>query len=264
MQVELRQVGYATDEGLLVENITCQVDEGQCLLVMGPSGSGKTLLMKMMAGIIPPTEGSVLFDQVDTATMSDRELDRNRLRQGFVFQDAALWQNLSVLANLTLATQYHFPKRDPAETRRRVERLCRTLAFTEDLNQRPARLSAGERKTAAIIRSMMLNPEIYFMDEPSGGLDSSTTSHLLSVLKDLKNQGRSMVIATHDSEIASQLADSILVIDRGRVLANDTVEQLTRTADSRVREILADVFDLSSTYDADILDILGNDDDPFA
>ncbi|MEX2443345.1 MAG: ATP-binding cassette domain-containing protein [Alkalispirochaeta sp.] len=264
MTVELRQVGYSTDEGALLEDVTCEVREGECLLVMGPSGSGKTLLMKIMAAIIPPTEGSVLFDHAQTATMPDRELDRNRLRHGFVFQDAALWQNLSVLNNLTLATQYHFPKRDPGETQRRVDRLCRTLAFSEDLMQRPARLSAGERKTAAIIRSMMLNPEIYFMDEPSGGLDSATTNHLLSVLKDLKSQGRSLVIASHDSAIASQLADSILVIDQGRVLAYATVEQLTRTTDTRVRQILADVFDLSSTYDADILDILGNNDDPFA
>lgn len=264
MQVDLRQVGYTTAEGTLVEDVTCTIREGQCLLVMGPSGSGKTLLMKIMAAIVPATEGSVLFDQVDTATMPDRELDRNRLRHGFVFQDAALWQNLSALNNLTLPTQYHFPKRDPAETQRRVDRLCRTLAFSEDLNQRPARLSAGERKTAAIIRSMMLNPEIYFMDEPSSGLDSSTADLLLATLRDLKAQGRSLVIATHDSEIASQLADSILVIDDGRVLAYDTVERLIHTTDTRVREILSDVFDLSSTYDADILDILGSNDDPFA
>ncbi len=264
MQIDVQQVGYSTDEGALIKDVTCTIREGQCLLVMGPSGSGKTLLMKMMAAIILPTEGSVLFDQMDTASMSDRELDRNRLRHGFVFQDAALWQNLTVLNNLTLPTQYHFPKRDPAETQRRLDRLCRTLAFTEDLNQRPARLSAGERKTAAIIRSMMLNPEIYFMDEPSSGLDSSTADHLLAVLKDLKAQGRSLVIASHDSEIASQLADWILVIDEGRVLAYDAVEQLTRTTDTRVRTILADVFDLSSTYDADILDMLGSNDDPFA
>ena len=264
MQVALREIGFSTEEGPLLETISCTVQPGECMLVMGPSGSGKTLLMKIMAAIIPPTEGSVLLDNTQTATMPDRELDRNRLRQGFVFQDAALWQNLSVYNNLTLATQYHFPKRDPAETRRRVEQLCRRLSFSEDLNQRPARLSAGERKTAAIIRSMMLNPEIYFMDEPSGGLDSATADRLLSVLKELKSEGRSLVIATHDSEIASQLADSILVLDEGRLLAYDTVEQLTRTTDTRVREVLTDVFDLSSTYDTDILDILGSNDDPFA
>ncbi|MFW5694472.1 MAG: ATP-binding cassette domain-containing protein [Alkalispirochaeta sp.] len=264
MQIELREIAFSTEEGPLIEEVSCTVRPGECLLVMGPSGSGKTLLMKIMAAIIPPSSGAVLFDGVETATMSDRELDRNRLRQGFVFQDAALWQNLSVLNNLTLATQYHFPKRNPEDTQRRVNQLCRTLGFTEDLSRRPARLSAGERKTAAIIRSMMLNPEIYFMDEPSGGLDASTADHLLALLKDLKSQGRSLVIATHDSEIASQLADSILVLDEGRSLAYDTVEHLTRTTDTRVREILTDVFDLSSTYDADILDILGGNDDPFA
>jgi len=128
------------------------------------------------------------------------------------------------------------------------------MGFTDDLNQRPALLSAGERKMVSIMRALMLDPEMFFMDEPSGGLDSATTARLIAVLKDLKSQHRTLVISSHNSEIASQLA----------LLAYDSVQNLVRTEDARVREILADVFDLSSTYDADILDILGSGDDPFA
>ena len=103
------------------------------------------------------------------------------------------------------------------------------------------------------------------MDEPSGGLDAATSDRLMQLLKDLKARGKTLVIASHDSEIASLFADWILVIDEGRLLAFDTVDKLVRTDDRRVREILADVFDLSSTYDKDILDILGSGDyDPFA
>lgn len=181
-----------------------------------------------------------------------------------MFQDAALWQNSTVLQNLMLATQYHHPRRDPAVIRERVDQLCRRLNFREDLNQRPALLSAGERKVASVVRALMQDPETLFMDEPSGGLDSSTSDRLLSLLRDLKGRGRTMVIATHDSEIASQLADDILVIDDGRLLTYAPVSELIRTDNPRVREILADVFDLSSTYDTDILDILGSGDDPFA
>ncbi len=264
MRVELKNVGFTSGEATFLEEISCTIEEGQCVLVMGPSGSGKTLLMKIMATIIPPSSGEVRYDGVLTATMSDRDLDHARLRHGFVFQDAALWQNLSVLNNLTLATQYHHPRRDPGEVQRRVRTLCHSMGFTEDLNQRPARLSAGERKVASILRAMMLDPEAYFMDEPSSGLDAATSDRLLRTLRDLKERGRTLVIASHDSEIASQLADWILVIDQGHLLAFDSVQNLVRTDDQRVREILVDVFDLSSTYDTDILDILGSSDDPFA
>jgi ABC-type multidrug transport system ATPase subunit len=264
MKVELRDVTFFTGDVPLLEDISCVVDEGQCVLVMGPSGSGKTLLMKIMAGILPPGKGDVLFDGTSMVTMPDRELDRTRLRQGFVFQDSALWQNLSVLANLTLATQYHYPQRDAASVQARVDRVRRMMGFTDNLNQRPALLSSGERKMVSIMRALMLDPEMFFMDEPSGGLDSATTGRLISVLKELKSRHRTLVISSHNSEIASQLADWILVVDEGRLLAYDSVQNLVRTEDTRVREILADVFDLSSTYDADILDILGSGDDPFA
>lgn len=264
MELELQDVGFRSGETTLLESISCRIAPGHCVLVMGPSGAGKTLLMKIMATIVPPSSGVIRYDERNTSDLSDRELDRERLRYGFVFQDAALWQNSSVLQNLTLATQYHHPRRDPAIVRERVDLLCRRLNFREDLNQRPALLSAGERKVASIIRALMQDPETLFMDEPSGGLDSATSDRLLAMLRDLKKRGRTMVIASHDSEIASQLADDILVVEEGRLLTYAPVSELIRSENPRVREILADVFDLSSTYDADILDILGSDDDPFA
>jgi ABC-type multidrug transport system ATPase subunit len=103
------------------------------------------------------------------------------------------------------------------------------------------------------------------MDEPSAGLDAASSARLLDVLKELKTKGRTLIISSHDSQIASMIADRILVIDEGRILAYDSVNNLVRTDDPRLKAILSDVFELSSTYDADILDILGSgDDDPFA
>ena len=264
MEIALQEITFKTDEVTLIDTISCRIPQGSSVLVMGPSGSGKTLFMKIMAGIIPPSSGHVRFDGKSLFSMSDRGIEKNRLRQGFVFQDAALWQNLSVYNNLALPVQYHHPHRSQAEIRSRIEMLCRAMGFREDLNQRPALLSAGERKVVSIIRALMLDPETIFMDEPSGGLDAAASDRLIELLKDLKGRGKTLVIASHDSEIASLFADRILVIDTGRLLAFDVVDKLVRTDDKRVREILADVFDLSSTYDKDILDILGSSDyDPF-
>lgn len=264
MGIELKGVGFDASSETLLHDLDIHIGTGSSVLLMGPSGSGKTLLLKILAGIIPPTHGNVIFDGKSLAQLSDREINRERLRIGFVFQDAALWQNLSVYNNLALATSHHFPKTPEAEIREKIERLCRRMDYTDNLEQRPALLSAGERKVASIIRALMLDPDILVMDEPSGALDSRGSERLLDVLKEKKATGRTLIIAGHDEKIASMIADSIIVLDRGHLLAFDTVQNLIRTEDRRVREILADVFDLSSTYDTDILDILGSGDaDPF-
>jgi len=265
MHIKLDRVGFGVGPIELLKDISLEIEPGVAVLVMGPSGSGKTLLMKIMAGIIPPAAGEVYFDTRPFSRMSDRELESKRVRQGFVFQDSALWQNLTVYQNLALPVEYHNPTRSSASIRSHIEALCRKLDFREDLTQRPINLSAGERKIASIVRSLVQNPETVFMDEPSGGLDSTTTNRLLDLLKELKSLGRTLVIASHNSQIASMIADRILVVDEGAVIAYDEVQNLVRTDDPRIKEILSDVFDLSSTYDADILDILGSGtDDPFA
>lgn len=265
MRVQLDGVNFFSGATQLLFDVTCDLEEGVAVLVMGPSGSGKTLLMKIMAGIVPADSGKVFFDGKPFASMSDKELQDKRVRQGFVFQDAALWQNLSVYQNLALPVEYHHPRRESNHIRAHIESLCRKMDFREDLNQRPTMLSAGERKIASILRALVLDPENVLMDEPSAGLDAASSARLLDVLKELKAKGRTLVIGSHDSQIASMIADRILVIDEGRILAYDSVNNLVRTDDPRLKAILSDVFELSSTYDADILDILGSgDDDPFA
>ncbi len=265
MNITLDQVSYVTGNNVLIDNVSCTIEEGVSVLVMGPSGSGKTLLMKIMAGILPPSEGEIWYGEKAFSTMSERALRQQRMGQGFVFQDAALWQNLTIYQNLSLPIEYHFPRREAAHIRSHITELCRTMNFRDDLSQRPTLLSAGERKVVSILRGLVLEPKTLFMDEPSSGLDSVSSARLMDVLKDLKRKGRTLVVGAHDSEIASMIADRILVVEKGQLLAYDSVQNLIRTDDQRIRDILSDVFDLSSSYDADILEILGSSDgDPFA
>lgn len=264
MVVELKDVSFSSEEQTLLDEITCRIDEGACVLVMGPSGSGKTLLLKIMAGILPASSGEVIVDGRSLSRLPEREILKLNLRTGFVFQDGALWQNLTLRQNLALPMQYHFPKRPQEQIDARIAQLIRRTGFRQNLDLRPAHLSGGNRTVVSIMRALMLDPELYFMDEPSNGLDGAAQDNLLEILKDLKQRGRSMVIASHDSSIASLLADWILVMEEGRMLVFDTVRNLTTTEDPRVREILKNVLDLSSTYDSDILDMLGGDDEnPF-
>lgn len=262
IHLELDHVGYTTIEGVrLLDAVSLTITAGEAVLLMGPSGSGKTLLTKVLGSVLPPTEGRVIYEGQPLESMSDQVLEKRRLRAGFVFQDAALWQNLSVEQNLALPVLHHYPKTKPADITARIESLCSRLDFTEDLRQRPALLSIGERKVASIIRALMLEPEVVFMDEPSSGLDGSTVQRLLTLLRELRQDGCTLVIASHDSRIASMLGDRIIVVDRGRVTADGTPAELSRSADARILEILSEVMDVSTTWDNDILDMLGSGDE---
>lgn len=247
----------------LIEDVTLSIESGICAAVMGASGSGRTLLLKLLAGLVPPTSGEVSFDGRPLSAMSDPMLTAYRLEMGFVFQDAALWQNLSVYQNLVLALQYHRPEIGAGEVDARVRSLCRRLEFKEDLSLRPALLSVGERKTASIIRALMMEPRTVLLDEPGGGLDSRGVDRLLGILKELKQSGATIVVATHDVRIVSMLADRVVVMDQGHMIANDDPSRLASTSDARVREILMDLLQMSATYDTEILDILGADDGEF-
>lgn len=265
MQIETRNVAFQANEQTYLHNLSVRLEEGACVLVMGPGGSGKTLLLKLMAGILPPTGGNVLVDGEPLSRLSDRKLREIRLRQGFVFQDGALWQNLTLRQNLSLPVQYHFPHRSVDEVNRRIASLVRSMGFRPSLDLRPAHLSGGNRTVVSIMRALMLDPVLCFLDEPGTGLDGPTHANMIALLKELKRNGRTLVIASHDGEIASILADWILVLEDGHLLAYDTVRNLKSTNDERVRAILKDVLDLSTTYDTDILEMLGgSDENPFA
>ncbi|POQ98473.1 hypothetical protein AU468_12835 [Alkalispirochaeta sphaeroplastigenens] len=259
MTIELEKASFVHNGEALLQETSLRIESGACVLVMGPSGAGKSLLLKILAGIIPLSTGRIRLDGRDLQQISDRELRKMRTRQGFVFQDAALWQNLSLRQNLSLPLQYNTPRFPPEEIEARIAHLAKRIGFYQSLDLRPARLSSGNQMMAGIMRALMTHPEICFFDEPSNGLDTATQQNLLEILQDLKRQGKTLVIASHDSTIAARLADWFLLIDRGEVIFFDTAHNSTRAGNPRVREILQGVLGLSTAYDTDILGILGEE-----
>ena len=262
--ITLESVGLQIDGATILEEIDLEIPRDKTTFLMGPSGSGKSMLLKCAAGILPCDEGKVRFEGRDIAKLREKEVRQLRTDHGFVFQDAALWQNLTVLQNLSLPLQYHRPEMPPQEVRRRIDSLIELVDFREDLTLRPASLSLGEQKIASFIRALVLSPRVIFMDEPGTSLDSEAVEKISEVIQRLKQEGRTMVITSHNARLASRFADYLVVIDRGKVIAFDTMDAIVKNDSPRVRRILGEVLNLSSSYDSDILELLGDEDgDPF-
>ena len=249
--------------GVLLD-VSLAFPAGGCTIIMGPSGSGKSTLLKAAAGLVVPDEGEVEVLGVDPMRATDRELEALRVRNGFVFQDGALWQNMTLYQNLALPLEYHRLEPDADARRRRVERLVRELGATTRLHLRPAQVSAGERKIVSFIRALICEPDLVFLDEPTTSVDAERVDLMVRRLKALRKQRRTIIAVTHDARIASQMADYLALMKQGRLLAFGTLAEISRSGDPEIERILTDVLSETATYDGDILDLLNPESEPFS
>jgi putative ABC transport system ATP-binding protein len=197
----------------VLNDISFSVDSGQSLAIMGPSGSGKSTLMNLLGLLDRPSSGSLeLADEQVALSMSDRQLARLRSeRIGFVFQSFNLLPRLSALANVLMPTAYvRGGKTATAKT------LLSRLGLGERMDHLPAELSGGERQRVAIARALVNNPQIVLADEPTGNLDSKAGSEVMDILVSLAKEGKTVVVITHDPDVASR-CDKIIHIRDGAI-----------------------------------------------
>lgn len=194
-------------------NINLTVNEGEFLAIMGPSGSGKSTLMNLIGCLDRPTGGQVLLKGRDINKMSDKELARMRgLEIGFVFQTFNLIPRLTALENVELPTYAN--SRAGTDVRARAKELLRTVGLEDRMHHKPGELSGGQSQRVAIARALVNDPSLILADEPTGNLDSKTGSEILKLFTDLHGQGRTIVMITHDPEIAGY-ADRVVLLKDG-------------------------------------------------
>jgi len=247
----------------VLDEVTVDFPAGKTTVIIGPSGCGKSTLMKAAAGLVPPDRGRAELLGFDLGRISDKDLRSLRGRNGFVFQDAALWQNLTVRQNLALPVEHHNPGLDTSDVGRRFEPLLSDLGFVGQMELRPSQLSAGERKIISFVRALVSDPDILFLDEPTTFVDTEVSERIVRKLKNLHDRGKTMLLITHNPEITSQLADYLLVLKRGRVLLFGTLQEVVHSANPEVSAILSNVLSEAATYDTDILSLLDRNSDPF-
>jgi len=259
----LEELSIQYDRFPVLQDVTVDFPTGKTTVIIGPSGCGKSTLMKAAAGLIPPSHGHAELLGYDLSRIGDRDLRTLRRRNGFVFQDAALWQNLTVSQNLALPIEHHNPGMTAGEVSRRIEPLLDDIGFVGQRDLRPSQLSAGERKIISFVRALVSEPDILFLDEPTTFVDTEVSERMLRKMKAIREQGKTMLLVTHNPEITAQLADYVLVLKKGRVLLFGTLADVVHAADPEVRSILSDVLSEAATYDTDILSLLDKDSDPF-
>jgi putative ABC transport system ATP-binding protein len=198
-----------------LDGINLRIEEGEFLAIIGPSGSGKSTLMHLLGCLDTPTEGRMSVCGTDLSRASADELARMRNREiGFVFQSFNLLARLDVVSNIELPLTYSgIPAR---ERRKRATEAARRVGLGDRLANRPTQLSGGQCQRVAIARALVNNPRIVFGDEPTGNLDSATGRNILEIFKELHASGKTIILVTHDSSIASQ-AGRVIELRDGRI-----------------------------------------------
>lgn len=216
---------YFGDRHVLV-NIDFPVKRGECVAVIGPSGSGKSTLIRCINYLETPTSGGISIDGKPlTPQLSARELSEVRRELGMVFYNFNLFPHKSVLDNITLAP-IKVRKIDRDQAEKTAHMLLAKVGLGEKADAYPSQLSGGQKQRVAIARALAMNPKAMLFDEPTSALDPELVSEVLKVMRELAEEGRTMVVVTHEMGFARSVADRVVFIDHGRIVEQGDPEDV--------------------------------------
>lgn len=200
----------------VLKGISLVVNKGDFIAITGRSGSGKSTLMNIIGVLDTPTSGTYILNGIDVSKMGEDELARVRNKEiGFVFQSFNLLSRASALENVMLPAVYAGLK--PLERHGKAVRMLRDLGLEDKMNNKPNQLSGGQQQRVAIARALMNNPELILADEPTGNLDTKSGQDVMNILKNLNNEGKTIVLITHETDIAKH-AKKIIHIEDGKLI----------------------------------------------
>lgn len=224
----------------VLKGIDYHVEKGEKIVVIGPSGSGKSTFLRCMNLLEQPTSGEIWFDG---QLITDPKTNINKVREhmGMVFQNFNLFNNLTIIDNITLAPT-KLNRMDKEEARQKAESLLKRVNLLEKANAYPSQLSGGQRQRIAIVRSLAMNPKVMLFDEPTSALDPEMVGEVLDVMKELADDGMTMVVVTHEMGFAREVGSKVLFIDEGVIMEENTPEEFfNHPKNPRLQDFLAKV-----------------------
>lgn len=236
--VELEHVSKHFGTRTVLEDVSLRVKHGQAFCILGRSGSGKSVTLKIMIGLIEPDGGKVRIHGEELHRKDTEKLVELRKSVGFLFQNAALFDSISVFENVAFPLRRHTGKSEE-EIREIVKTRLKEVGLEKEGGKMPSELSGGMSKRAGLARALALEPKILLVDEPSSGLDRITAEEIYGLLLELKKSRRAMVVVTHDATGVDKFADTFAILDRGRIAACGTLEELGGSESPMVRQLAA-------------------------
>ena len=236
--VRLEAVSKSFGGRKVLDSISFEVANGSGFGILGRSGTGKSVTLRHIVGLMTPDAGRVYVYDDEVSALKAKELSRVRRGIGFLFQNAALFDSITVGENVAFPLRRHTKLRDDEIRDKALEKL-RSVGLERDYHKMPAALSGGMRKRAGLARAMALDPPLLLVDEPSAGLDPITTDEIDGLLLDLKRRGgTTIVFVTHNIPSARRLGDRLVFLHKGRMVAEGSPEELATSSNELVRAFL--------------------------
>lgn len=214
--LKMDEVSFASRGISIIDSVSLAIQEGTVTEFHGPSGGGKSTLLKLLAGILVPVEGTVYYQDKDIASMSRQDDLEFRKDCSFVFQDSALWANQTIAQNLLLPLQVHFPKQSTEQHMDMIRSVCASVKYDRDINSRPADLSAGEQKKIAFARALISGPKVLFLDECTANLDDQNAQVIIRLLHEYVDKGNTIIYISHNEKFRWEFPGYLYEIKGGR------------------------------------------------
>ena len=224
----------------VLKGIDYHVEKGEKIVIVGPSGSGKSTFLRCMNLLEQPTSGEIWFDG---QLITDPKTNINKIREhmGMVFQNFNLFNNLTIMGNITLAP-VKLKLMSQEEANETALNLLKRVNLTEKADAYPSQLSGGQRQRIAIVRSLAMNPKVMLFDEPTSALDPEMVGEVLDVMKELADSGMTMVVVTHEMGFAREVGSRVLFVDEGVIMEENTPgEFFTNPQNPRIQDFLSKV-----------------------
>ena len=200
----------------VLKGLTTTIKKGEVVVMIGPSGGGKSTFLRCMNLLEQPTEGKIVFNDIDIVSADEKTKNKVRSEMGMVFQHFNLFPHLSILDNITLAPRL-VRGVDRATAEKKAMELLERVGLAEKAKAYPQQLSGGQKQRVAIVRSLAMEPKVMLFDEPTSALDPEMVGEVLDVMKDLAKNGMTMVVVTHEMRFARDVASRVLFLEGGRI-----------------------------------------------